>query len=380
LRKYGFIAFVATVIWVTSSWFIPSKGWAQDNVPIGTIPLFPPVAGSEAKKNDIDDEVLVRFDLNKIEISRNVHAEGVGGRLAVRSGLFITVSDEDPQTIQLPVQLFGETVLRSFEDPDTGVVFSQNADPDEGLIEIPIGNELALGLVSITTGQMLADGASVSAEVRSVRISVGPFDLESDSQVGGSAVIEFAGRLVPEVFLVGLFSQSTADVVSLWGEYGEKTGDLILVDVLASTMIEAGFIGQFDGIPSLEVMTSNSWRTANAENEVRVLGITKSGTPVLLGEGDYFLSSEDGMDVFSFSDVSDLSRSAIVLVKQDLAQDASLETPILSVESSTAVEIAEKDVAEADSVALPRFFMIGVVALIIIAVVFRISAVRRNRV
>ena len=400
MRKDAFIAIVAIAIWVTTAWFIPSKGWAQDNIPIGTVPLFPPVASSGGDEGEVN-ESLVQFNLSMIEISRDVHAEGVGGRLAVRSGLFVTVSDQIPQSIQLPVQMFGESVLGSFDDPETGVTFSAIEGTEEGLLEIPFGNDLASGLASITTGEMVAEGTSVSAEVLSVRISVGAFDLENESQVGGSASVEFAGQIVPEVFLIGVLSQSTAEIASLWEESGELTDGLVLVDILASTIIDAGFIGQFDGIPSLEITTSNSWRTSDTENEVRVFGITTPGNAVLLGGEDYISSSEDGLDAFLFSDISELSRAAIVLVKTQSIEDVHLETAIPntpnslpdelptsvapsivssvapSVESNTVVD---KEKIESDSRALQRFLLIGAVVLIVIFVVVRISAVRRNRV
>jgi hypothetical protein len=292
-----------------------SRGWAQDRVPIGTVPLFPP-----ASKGDIDTgaaavQSLVQLNLGKIEISKNVNATGLEGRLAVRTALHLTLSDSLPQEIHLPVQIFGENILGSLTDLESGITFRWDNTTETGELTIPFGDELIQGIALIRTGQMTAQGNTVAAEVHSVRLSVGEFPLGNETQVGGVASIDFQGMLVPEVFLVGLEPLQTAEVATIWNQSDAAHDDLVLVDILASTSIEAGFIGRFDGDPVLKIRTDNSWRSSAEDQVVQVLGEKFSGKSTILSEQSYSLLSEDQSDVFMFDNFSDVSRIAIVLTE-----------------------------------------------------------------
>jgi hypothetical protein len=309
-----------TAILIVMSLSGPSQSWAQEGIPIGTVPLFPPASGAKSDIDEVVNDSLVQLNLASIELSKDVEANGIGGRSAIRSGLHLTLSDKTPQKIHLPVQLFGETVLATLTDRSSGIIFVWDELASTGKLTIPFGDETGQGSALITTGQMVASGNSVSAEVYSVLIAVGDFDLDNETQIGGSADILFAGGTVPETLLVGLTPLSTTEVASYWGESYEDSRELVLVDVLASAAIEAGFIGRFDGVPTLNLKTTNSWRSSGSTHEVHVLGITNSDVSRLLTEGDYLSSSEGERDIYSFTGFSEISRFAIVLVKQKLQQ------------------------------------------------------------
>ncbi len=330
------ISTLVTAVLIVMALSSSSRGWAQDRVPIGTVPLFPPVSRENPESAGAINESLVQMNLGAIELSRNVKATGLGGRLAVRTGLYITVTDSSPQRIHLPVQLFGESVLGSLTDDESGISFTWDDALDRGELTIPFGNELVQGSALISTGQMTADGDTVAAEVRSIRISVGEFSLGNETQVGGAAEIHFVGKLVPEVFLVSLEPFSTAEVASIWSKSDAVHDDLELADVLASTSIEAGFIGQFDGDPTLDIRTNGSWRSSNDQHEVRVLASTALGESFVLSEQNYSLTSEGQWDVFSFKDFSEISRIAIVLVEP--GRDQIVEPTVAIAESETLVE------------------------------------------
>lgn len=312
----GAITAILTIMVLSNS----SPGWSQDRVPIGTVPLFPPTSGTNNVGNETLNDSLVQFDLGEIELSRNVKATGIEGRLAVRSGLHITVTDSSPQMIHIPVQLFGDSVLGSLSDTESDVYFDWDDESQTGELSISFASESVQGLATITTGQMLSQPNSVAAEVISVRFTVGEYDLGTDTQIGGSADIEFVGSLVPDVFLVGLRPISTAEVASIWSMSRVDHDGLALIDVLASVSIEAGFIGQFDGDPQLNIQTDASWRSSVAGTKMYVLGLTITGETVILVEHDYSIASSDEMDVFSFAEFSDLSSMAIVLADPENRQ------------------------------------------------------------
>lgn len=311
----------------------PYSGWAQDGIPIGTVPIFPPVFDPNPEDDDSIDDSLVQFNLEQIELSADVEAFGVEGRLAVRSGLHLVVSGDSPQSVTVPVQLFGETVLGSLEDKVSGLNYKWDG-ASTGELRIPFGNDRVKGVALVSTGKMQADGSGVTAEIRSVTTTVGEFDLGNDSQFGGEGEITFIGKLLPEVLLVGLKSVSTGEVASYWQKLNEGQMELTLTDVLASTSIEAGFIGSFDGMPTLRVTVRDSWKSISDDVEVQVIAVMGSGNVDIIGENSYGVSNVDDSDTFSFVNISNISRIAIVLVSSNLAEVVDpLNTVVISGDS-----------------------------------------------
>lgn len=319
------------------------SSWAQDGVPIGTVPLFPPSRADSAEGDLSDEDRLLQFNLNQIEISGEALATGVEGRLAVRSGQHIQLDDQQPQRVSLPVQLFGENELGIFDDPVSGVSYQWNSDLETGELHIPFSNDRGEGVTRITTGRMIQSDSFVSAEVKSVEITVRGFSLSNETQVGAIGGIKFSGMLVPEVFLIALDPVPTTEVASIWQEIGQISNEYSLEDVLGSTSIEAGFLGSFDGVPTLEISTSSSWKNLPANREIAVVGETESGTPILMDPTTYRVASEGSEDIYRFENFSGFLKIAVLLVEPVPPATA---TPVEAEGRSTPVVGATQDSSE----------------------------------
>jgi hypothetical protein len=144
--------------------------------------------------------------------------------------------------------------------------------------------------------------------------------LGNESQFGGVANILFTGTLMPEVFLVGISLRSTRELANSWGQIVGIGNDIVLVDVMFSADLEAGFIGLFDGNAALTVRTSNSWRSVKPVPEARML-VAGGQLPLkLLEPGDYSVSVDGDMDVYELDLVTGLSGFALVIVAKKVTQ------------------------------------------------------------
>jgi hypothetical protein len=159
--------------------------------------------------------------------------------------------------------------------------------------------------------------------------------MSSDTQIGGSAVIEFTGGLVPEVFLTGLSTQSTTSVVDMFEIAGAATDDYALADVLVTAVIDAGYIGRFDGIPVMRIDIANAWRASQSVAKLMIIGQTSDGRVLAFDGAKHLLKSERDYDSFVFDEISEWSRVAIVLVSEKLAEPTATSVPATVLSSTT---------------------------------------------